>query len=252
MRLITLGSGSAFTTGDDNWQSNFLLEGPSGRKLLIDCGGDARLSLAARGLGVDDIDAVYLSHLHSDHIGGLEWLAFSTFFDPGRPRPHLFGCADLLEPLWDHALKAGLGHVHGAELGLASYFDVHAIPPGGDFDWHGTRLATVPVLHVGDETQSFRSYGLTFLLNGRQVFLTTDTQFTPERLMATYRASDLILHDCETSATPSGVHAPYGALVTLPADIKRKTWLYHYQPRPRPDARADGFAGFVAPGQEFR
>ena len=26
------------------------------------------------GLGYADIDAVYISHLHADHVGGLEWL----------------------------------------------------------------------------------------------------------------------------------------------------------------------------------
>ncbi len=251
MRLVTLGSGSAFTTGEGNWQSNFLLETSSGRRLLVDCGGDARLSLEARGLGALDIDALYLSHLHSDHIGGLEWLAFSTYFDPSCPRPRLYACADLLGPLWHHALKAGLGHVHTDAVSLETYFDVQAIEPGGQFDWHGRMFQTIPVLHIGAEVHTFPSYGLSFPLNGRQVFVTTDTQFTPDRLMATYRAADIILHDCETARTASGVHAHYTDLMTLPAEIKRKTWLYHYQPGPRPDALADGFCGFVGPGQEF-
>ncbi len=50
-RLRFLGSGNAFTVGDGNWQSNMLIESDAGRRLLVDCGSDARLSLAEQGLG---------------------------------------------------------------------------------------------------------------------------------------------------------------------------------------------------------
>ena len=73
-RLTFAGAGSAFTTDADNFQSNMVIETAEGR-LLIDCGGDARHSTKALGLKPRDIDAVYISHLHADHIGGLEWLA---------------------------------------------------------------------------------------------------------------------------------------------------------------------------------
>ncbi len=69
MRLIFLGTGSAFTL--ENYQSNMLVESPEGL-LLIDCGGDARHSLARQGWTALDITDIYISHLHADHIGGLE------------------------------------------------------------------------------------------------------------------------------------------------------------------------------------
>src|SRR5215813_8474415 len=71
MKLTFIGTGSAFTM--DNFQSNMLLE-DSGKRLLIDAGGDVRFALAKVGLGAKDIDALYISHLHADHIGGIEWL----------------------------------------------------------------------------------------------------------------------------------------------------------------------------------
>jgi hypothetical protein len=40
-------------------------------------------------------------------------------------------------------------------------------------------------------------------------------------------------------------------LSALSAEIKRKMWLYHYQPGPLPDAEKDGFRGFVKRGQTF-
>ena len=90
MSIAFLGVGSAFTSAKD-YQSNLLITAQSGKKMLIDCGSDARFSLAEWGLENNieklDIDAVYISHLHADHIGGLEWLAFSTYFNPNIPKP---------------------------------------------------------------------------------------------------------------------------------------------------------------------
>ena len=43
IKLTFLGSGSAFTIEDDNFQSNLLLEDlATGKKLLIDCGSNIR------------------------------------------------------------------------------------------------------------------------------------------------------------------------------------------------------------------
>ena len=43
----------------------------------------------------------------------------------------------------------------------------------------------------------------------------------------------------------------FSELDTLPAEIKKKMWLYHYQPGHLPDAKEHGFQGFVKKGQVF-
>ena len=85
MKLTFAGTGSAFCMAADNFQSNMVLETtPSGedrpQRLLIDCGSDARHSLRNLGFMPNDFDGVYISHLHSDHIGGLEWMALANYF----------------------------------------------------------------------------------------------------------------------------------------------------------------------------
>src|ERR1700733_14991425 len=102
MRLIFVGSGSAFTVGANNYQSNMLLE--SGQKrLLIDCGTDIRLSLYELGYTYRDIRHVFVSHLHADHIGGLEWLAFTSKFNSGCQKPCLHINHQLVEDLWNRS-----------------------------------------------------------------------------------------------------------------------------------------------------
>jgi hypothetical protein len=95
------------------------------------------------------------------------------------------------------------------------------------------------------------SYGLLIESDHRRTFLTTDTKYTPDHLSAFYGKADLIFHDCETASEKSEVHAHYQDLVRLPSAVRSKTWLYHYQPGPLPDAVADGFLGFVRRGQSF-
>lgn len=69
MQVRALGVGGAFT--DRFYQTNYLVE-LSGFRLLIDLGSTLRYSLAAAGYTAKDIDAVALTHFHSDHVGGLE------------------------------------------------------------------------------------------------------------------------------------------------------------------------------------
>jgi ribonuclease BN (tRNA processing enzyme) len=80
-KMIFLGSGSAFTM--KNRQSNaILIDSENKKSLLIDCGTDIRHSLAKINYSHRDISAVYISHAHADHAGGLEWLGFCSYFVP--------------------------------------------------------------------------------------------------------------------------------------------------------------------------
>jgi hypothetical protein len=109
----------------------------------------------------------------------------------------------------------------------------------------------VPTVHIHNGYRVIPSYGLFFEVDQTKVFLTTDAQFCPEAIGGFLDQADIIFHDCETAPYPSGVHAHYQQLLTLPQDIRNKMWLYHYQKGPLPDARGDGFLGFVQRGQTF-
>lgn len=310
MKLTFLGTGSAFTT--KNYQSNMLLEA-GGRKMLIDCGGDARYALRDAGTArvkdsfidsyrealdtffgkVDvptdaqeriiyeilaakypqqaynakDIDALYVSHCHADHVGGIEWLGFMRYFSQGT-KPDLFINERLSGTLWNDSLRGGMASHQGVILNLDSFFNkVHRIGKNGSFKFGGVRCQLVQTIHYMDGYEIVPSYGLLMKVQpdwlpsetppdqavkmSKEIFLTTDTQFAPHQIMDFYRRADLILQDCETAPWKSGVHAHYLDLKTLPPEIKAKMWLYHYNDFPLPDAVADGFAGFIKKGQTF-
>lgn len=250
-KLIFLGSGSAFTIGTDNFQSNMLLVSEQGKKLLIDCGTDIRFSLHQAGFSHLDVTDVYISHLHADHAGGLEYIGFSTKFDSRCNKPNLYLSKELEDDLWNRTLSGGMRSIEGEIATLETYFEVHPVNRDSYFTWENIKLYLIKVVHVNNSYFIMPSYGLFFEANRRKVFITTDAQFCLEYIDKYYQEADVIFQDCEVSKFQSKIHAHYQQLLSLPADIRKKMWLYHYQPHGLPDAQKDGFCGFIKRGQTF-
>lgn len=251
LRMTFLGTGSAFTVGTGNFQSNVLLSFDN-ESLLIDAGTDLRHSLYEQSRSFLDIRTIFITHLHTDHCGGLEWLALTSYFDTrytGMPR--LFVPKSLVDDLWNKSLAAGLSTLEPIEATLDTYFQVTAVDEQKGFIWKNIAFELVAMTHFCSNHKLMPTFGLFFEYNGQRVFFTSDTQYTPDALMPYFKKADIIFHDCEILSKPSGVHAHYKQLVMLPENIKKKLWLYHYNPMPLPDAAADGFAGFVSKGQVF-
>jgi ribonuclease BN (tRNA processing enzyme) len=251
VKLTFLGSGSAFTIGPENYQSNILLE-KDNDSLLIDAGTDLKCSSRDQGKSYLDFKNVYISHLHGDHCGGLEWLALTTFFDETDPqKPRLFCARPILELLWDHALSAGLSTLPSVQASIDTFFEVHPIRSHEGFFWQSIKFQLVQTIHYYSGYELMPSFGLIFNVNKNRIFITTDTQAAPSQLLSFYEEADIIFHDCETLKHPSGVHAHYTELMQLPKHLKKKMWLYHYNPGQLPEAKKDGFLGFVMKGQSF-
>ena len=264
-RLIFLGAGSAFTgTGKrlheiKNFQSNMLFLGEK-KNLLIDCGEDVKFSLGNLGLTHHAIDAVYISHGHGDHAGGLQWLGFITYFDPtykpattGKPKGHptLIVSSKIKRQLWQ-SLSWGMGSIQGvSDAKLETYFNVCSVRKNGRFLFDGIEFLLVQTIHITNGPNIVNSYGLFFEVNEVKVFITTDTQFAPSQINYFYELADIIFHDCEDAPYKSGAHAHYSELKTLPPDIKAKMWLYHYPDCANSKPTKDGFRGFVKCGQVF-
>lgn len=252
MKLTFLGSGSAFTVGNGNYQSNILLQADSKRNLLIDCGTDVRFSLHEQGFNYRDIHDVYISHLHADHVGGLEWLAFNKKFNQDPPeKPNLYLHNSLKEDLWNHVLSGGLSSLEDLKADISNYFNVTPVDTSLKFTWEGIEIKLIKTIHTISDNLVLPSFGLFIMFKKRSFLITTDSRFTPEIFKTYYEDAQLIFQDCEVCAKCSGLHARYEDLKQLDPSIKKKMWLYHYQPVQLPDAQGDGFKGFVSKGQSF-
>jgi len=255
MNLEFLGTGAAFSL--NNYQSNMVIE-EQGKRLLIDAGGDIRFSLKSFGLSYKDINTVYLTHLHNDHIGGMEFLAFSSYFNPKCAKLRLYCHKWLVDDLWSFSLKGGLASIQGRILNLHDYFDVHGLDNNEHFTWQAITFEIIQSVHVFNGYWVVPTFGLliTELESGKKVYHTSDTQLNPDYLDQYYRQADMIIQDCETSPFRTGVHSHYEELITLDPEVKTKMYLWHYQDNVVDDfdawqdkAHKDGFAGFLKQGE---
>jgi ribonuclease BN (tRNA processing enzyme) len=72
MILRVLGSGDPFGSGGRN-PSSYLVEA-GGRRILLDCGAGAVVSLKKAAVDTASLDLVLLSHFHADHVAGVPFL----------------------------------------------------------------------------------------------------------------------------------------------------------------------------------
>jgi ribonuclease BN (tRNA processing enzyme) len=245
MSLVFLGTGSAFSL--EYFQSNAVLEIGS-KKLLIDAGGDVRRSLKASGIGLTDLDAVYVTHLHSDHWGGAEFLAYASYFNPAfvengtRRRLKLFTHPRVQGGLFNSLKDSTVLQAKTAVL--EDFFDLQAC--GESFEWQGVKFTLVKTTHVLDDGEPMPCFGLTWQTpDGQTVWFSADALLDAQQPL--FDAADVVFHDCETGFR-TGVHAHYTELKSLPAEVKKKITLYHYNDGSKEACTEAGFAGWAQQG----
>lgn len=193
-----------------------VLESDGQPRLLIDCGPDiVDRYLDAYG---SPPPALYITHTHMDHVGGLERLFSVLQFKRGNhPRTRLFVHAQVLPLL--HARVAD--HPNVAAEGGVNFWDAfHLVPCTRGFWLDKLWFRLFATRHHAPGT----SFGL--VLPGSLVF-TGDTRPIPEVLQAVAGSGELIAHDCALRGNPS--HTGMDELLREYSEIlRRRMVVYHY------------------------
>lgn len=217
VQLRMIGTGNAFAKRFFN--NNAIVE-VDGFRLLIDCGITAPYALHRIGMKWNELDAVLITHIHGDHVGGLEEYAFQMRFIYGA-KPVLYVPEAIADPLWEKTLRGAMEQ-DGLDT-LDAYFDVRPLrerEPARLSD-HLT-IELFPTKHIPGKP----SYAV--LIN-ESVFFSSDTTFQPELLQALVDSGRCrhILHECQLSG-PGEVHTTLQELLTLPESLQERIWLMHY------------------------
>jgi len=239
--VIVLGVGDAFSTRHHG--SSFLLS-EAGCILAVDCPADYRKALqdasaaGGRQISAGDIGHMLITHVHGDHMNGLEGLALYKYnFEKKRLRLAL--APEVRSVIWDQRLSAGIGlrWDNGSirTLGFEDFFE--HLPLGWDKE---NEIGPFRV-RLRRTRHMVPASALLVQAGGRSFGYSCDTVFDPE-LIRFLEPADLIFHEVGTGAP----HTSYAELAGLPESLRRKMRLIHY---PDGFAPADGALALLQEGE---
>ena len=179
--MTVLGCAGTFPSADSPC-SGYLLE-HDGFRLVVDLGAGA-VGQLQRHVGLLDVDAVYISHLHADHCIDLVAYSYARRYHPSGQAPPLpvYGPAGLQARI-ESSYEEPPAH------GLEQVYDWREVPPG-------TREVGPFTVTTDQVNHPVECHGLRISAGGRTLAYSGDTGSCDE-LVELARDADLFL--CEAS-----------------------------------------------------
>ncbi len=212
LRFLGVGNASAVELGS----SSSVIELDGEPLLMIDCGPEALTAYLHRYQSAPK--AIYLTHAHMDHVGGLERLFFSTYFDLAlRGQLRIYAHAALIPILQSRVAD----YPQVLAEGGANFWDAFQLIALSRGFWHeGFWFDVFPTRHHAPMT----SFGISLRAS---VVWTGDTRPIPEVLSCIAGSKELVAHDCVVHGNPS--HTGIEDIEReYPAELRERLVLYHY------------------------
>jgi ribonuclease BN (tRNA processing enzyme) len=221
--ILMNGVGNAFSRV--HWGTSFVVRDGS-FCLAVDCPDSYLRALAANdfdhegdSLGVDDIDGIFITHLHGDHVNGLEMTLAYRRNVVGDPMA-VYATPPVANDLWDRRLAVALERSWDGEnyeaLAPDDYYELYKLPWDEEAEVGPFTLTPRQTLHHiptaavrigdGDATLGY----------------SCDTAFD-ESLIDWLADSELVVH--ETSPGPA--HTNLAELRKLPEALREKMLVVH-------------------------
>lgn len=222
-----VGTGNSFSKKYGNTSAVVSVENNGvTKKILIDCGRTVPDGLHEQGIGWEELDAIFITHLHGDHVNGLEEAGFYGRYVSKR-KPHLvFPHKQMKDFLWNNVLKGTM--IHGdlaRSMNLEDYFTYEIVNDRMQFfDFNDVMVSVFTTEHVPKK----KSYGLIFGTSDYVIY-TSDSLFQHDLVdMAFADGCQAIFHDCGIVHYEGQVHASLEDLMTIDKIHRNKVFLMHY------------------------
>ena len=176
IKVTLLGTGTP-VPAMNRFGPSILVEA-GGRKFLFDAGRGAMQRLAQLKVRWQDVDGVFLTHLHSDHVVGFPdlWLT-GWLVGPGRDRPvRVWGprgtqrMMSKLEEAYDFDIRIRLYDDRAAPNGVLLF--VQDVDEGVAFEKDGLKITAFEV----DHSPVWPAFGYRVDYGGRSIVLSGDTR----------------------------------------------------------------------------
>lgn len=188
MNLVVLGSGTSVPHAQRASAAHWLQT--DNGSLLLDCSPDAAHRMAEEKLDWPNLDSIWISHFHLDHVGGLITFLFGTKWAPQtqhRNKPMtIFGGAGL------KALFTTFDQANDYKLIKQNFaIEIREVGPADQFEiLPGVQAQTFSTPH----TRESLAIRLTDR-SGASLVYTSDTGYSDE-LAGFAREADLLLMEC--------------------------------------------------------
>jgi ribonuclease Z len=193
MEIVFLGTGCPVVSTERYGPAQLILA--DGAKILVDCGSGVTQRLLAAGVPGRDLDALLLTHLHSDHLVDLYQLIVSSWHQ-GRDRPlPVYGppgtrrYVEGLMALWEPELSQRVAHERRPST-AALEVAVTEIAAGQVLAFGGLSVRVVEV----DHKPVRHAYGFVFEAGGKKLVLSGDTRRCAALIDAA-QGADLLVHE---------------------------------------------------------
>ncbi len=193
MKVTLLGTGCPVVDTKRYGPAQVIRHGD--QAILVDCGSGVTQRLLAAGVPGRYLDAIFLTHLHSDHIVDLYQLIVSSWHQ-GRDRPQrVYGPAGTkryvegLMALWKPELDLRIKH-EARPSTEALKLEVEEVAAGDSLAFGDLTVTVVEVDHQPVQ----QAFGFVFAAGGRRIVLSGDTCRCPALIEAA-RGADILVHE---------------------------------------------------------
>lgn len=227
MTLTILGSGTGVISLRRGSPA-FLLKTRSGL-FLIDSGPGTLARILRQGYSLNDIDAIFLTHIHPDHVADVvPYLFASKYTGVGRTRPlHIVGGKGF-QDFFDALCRTYRGWLNPQRFRL-TVLEMS----GSRRKFKNAVVDTVPVPHIAE------SIAYKFTEGASSIVFSGDTDFS-EDLALFARGVDVFVLECsfpDSKAVPGHLTPEKAARMASIAEPERLVLVHFYPPCDRTDVR---------------